>query len=73
LEGVPARKFNKFISSGAAGRIAGLENVEGINVEELEAAQEKGEIVKVEDVNVSSIGAARTDAPGAPLYHLGAA
>ena len=47
-EGISARKFDKFISTGAAGRIAGYE-VSGMHADDLEA-QRKAAAMQLEDM-----------------------
>ena len=57
-EGIPARKFEKFISTGAAGRIAGYESAGGIHADDMEA-QRKAEAMQME--NMGHKGAEATE------------
>lgn len=54
-EGISARKFTQFIATGAAGRVAGLENQYAVNADDL-AAQRKAEILHLENLDFKEPG-----------------
>lgn len=56
-EGISARKFTQFIATGAAGRVAGLENDYAVNADDL-AAQRKAEFLHLENIDTKDPGTA---------------